>query len=76
MKRGEESGSIKITLRGEIKEEHITIMRKMDTRNKSEWSFNGNSFQTIINIFLTSETEKDSGNFLILKPEMFSSICE
>ncbi|KAF3437342.1 hypothetical protein FNV43_RR20095 [Rhamnella rubrinervis] len=40
VKRGEESGSIRITLRGETKEERITIMRKMDTRNKSEWFFN------------------------------------
>ena len=42
VKRGEESGYIKITLRGTTKEESISIMRKMDTRNKSEWLFNGN----------------------------------
>ncbi|PON84829.1 Structural maintenance of chromosomes protein [Trema orientale] len=42
VKRGEESGYIKVTLRGASKEEHITIMRKMDTRNKSEWLLNGN----------------------------------
>lgn len=41
MKRGEESGHIKITLRGDSKQEHITITRKIDTRNKSEWLFNG-----------------------------------
>lgn len=41
VKRGEESGYIKISLRGDTKEEHLTIMRKIDTRNKSEWLFNG-----------------------------------
>ncbi|CAI8583498.1 unnamed protein product [Vicia faba] len=42
VKRGEESGHIKITLRGDSKEERITIMRKINTSNKSEWLFNGN----------------------------------
>lgn len=41
IKRGEESGYIKISLRGETKEEQLTIRRKIDTRNKSEWIFNG-----------------------------------
>lgn len=41
MKRGEESGYVTITLRGNTKEEKITITRKMDTHNKSEWLFNG-----------------------------------
>ncbi|XP_075078814.1 structural maintenance of chromosomes protein 5-like [Nicotiana tabacum] len=40
IKRGEESGYIKISLRGETKEEQLTIRRKIDTRNKSEWIFN------------------------------------
>lgn len=44
MKRGEESGHIKITLRGDNKEERITIMRKINTSNKSEWFFNGGVF--------------------------------
>ncbi|KAL5543600.1 hypothetical protein UlMin_007384 [Ulmus minor] len=43
VKRGQESGYIKITLRGATKEEEITIMRKIDTRNKSEWLLNGKS---------------------------------
>ncbi|CAA0808920.1 Structural maintenance of chromosomes protein 5 [Striga hermonthica] len=41
VKRGEEYGYIKICLRGETKEEPITITRKIDTRNKSEWLYNG-----------------------------------
>ncbi|KAH7851079.1 hypothetical protein Vadar_007020 [Vaccinium darrowii] len=41
VKRGEESGFIKISLRGDTKEEHLTITRRIDTRNKSEWLFNG-----------------------------------
>lgn len=41
MKRGEESGYVTILLRGDTKDEKITIMRKIDTRNKSEWLFNG-----------------------------------
>ncbi|XP_021736294.1 structural maintenance of chromosomes protein 5-like [Chenopodium quinoa] len=42
VKRGEESGYIKITLRGESREERIVITRKIDTSNKSEWLLNGN----------------------------------
>ncbi|XP_010922195.1 structural maintenance of chromosomes protein 5 [Elaeis guineensis] len=41
VKRGEESGYIKISLRGEVLEEKITIMRKIDTQNRSEWMLNG-----------------------------------
>ncbi|KAG2668731.1 hypothetical protein I3760_14G004700 [Carya illinoinensis] len=41
VKRGEESGYVTILLRGDTKDEKITIMRKIDTRNKSEWLFNG-----------------------------------
>ncbi|KAF8398367.1 hypothetical protein HHK36_017294 [Tetracentron sinense] len=41
VKRGEESAYIKISLKGDTKEEQITIVRKIDTRNKSEWLFNG-----------------------------------
>lgn len=41
MKRGEESGYIKITLRGDHRKEHINIMRKISTNNKSEWLLNG-----------------------------------
>ncbi|MCD9560307.1 Structural maintenance of chromosomes protein 5 [Datura stramonium] len=43
VKRGEESGYIKISLRGETKEDQLTVVRKIDTRNKSEWIFNGKS---------------------------------
>lgn len=42
VKRGEESGYIKISLRGNTYEEKITITRKIDIRNKSEWQLNGN----------------------------------
>lgn len=41
MKRGEESGYIKISLRGDTAEEKIMITRKIDTHNKSEWVLNG-----------------------------------
>ncbi|KAB1224969.1 Structural maintenance of chromosomes protein 5 [Morella rubra] len=41
VKRGEESGYIKISLRGDTKDEEITIMRRIDTHNKSEWLTNG-----------------------------------
>ncbi|CAN0917296.1 Structural maintenance of chromosomes protein 5 [Linum grandiflorum] len=41
VKRGEDSGYIKITLKGSSNNEKITITRKIDTRNKSEWLFNG-----------------------------------
>ncbi|OVA00848.1 RecF/RecN/SMC [Macleaya cordata] len=40
VKRGEVSGFIKISLRSDRAEEHITIMRKINTDNKSEWQFN------------------------------------
>ncbi|XP_071690087.1 structural maintenance of chromosomes protein 5 [Rutidosis leptorrhynchoides] len=41
VKRGEESGYTKITLRGETPNEKIVIMRKIDVRNKSDWLYNG-----------------------------------
>lgn len=41
VKRGEESGYIKICLRGESKQDQITITRKINTNDKSEWLFNG-----------------------------------
>lgn len=41
VKRGENAGFIKITLRGNAEGEQMTIMRKIDTQNKSEWLFNG-----------------------------------
>lgn len=41
VKRGEESGYTKITLRGDTPNEKIIITRKIDSRNKSEWLFNG-----------------------------------
>ncbi|XP_043691103.1 structural maintenance of chromosomes protein 5 isoform X3 [Telopea speciosissima] len=41
VKRGEESGYIRISLRGEALEEQISIKRKIDRHNKSEWMLNG-----------------------------------
>ncbi|XP_011047356.1 PREDICTED: structural maintenance of chromosomes protein 5-like isoform X2 [Populus euphratica] len=41
VKRGEESGHIKISLRGSTKDEKLTIIRRIDAHNKSEWLFNG-----------------------------------
>uniref|UniRef100_A0A2P2JKI7 Structural maintenance of chromosomes protein 5 n=1 Tax=Rhizophora mucronata TaxID=61149 RepID=A0A2P2JKI7_RHIMU len=41
VRRGEESGYVKISLRGNVKDEQITITRRIDKRNKSEWLFNG-----------------------------------
>lgn len=41
VKRGEESGYIKISLRGSTKDKCLVIIRKIDTHNKSEWTFNG-----------------------------------
>ncbi|GAB4832518.1 Structural maintenance of chromosomes protein 5 [Ancistrocladus abbreviatus] len=41
VKRGEESGYIRITLRGHTSEEQIKITRKIDMNNKSEWLLNG-----------------------------------
>ena len=44
VKRGEDSGYTKISLRGDTPKEKIIIMRKIDARNKSEWLFNGKLF--------------------------------
>ncbi|GAB2300145.1 Structural maintenance of chromosomes protein 5 [Dionaea muscipula] len=41
VKRGKESGFIKITLRGQRSGDLIQITRKIDTSNKSEWLLNG-----------------------------------
>ena len=48
MKRGEEFGYIKITLRGEAEEKPICITRKIDTSNKSEWLLNGKAIILIL----------------------------
>lgn len=50
VKRGEESGYIEICLRGESKQEQITIMRKIDTHNKSEWLFNGKVLYCLVRL--------------------------
>jgi len=54
VKRGEDSGHIKITLRGDHKEEQITIMRKINTSNKSEWVLNGGLFDTRYTLLLNA----------------------
>lgn len=41
VRHGAESGYIKICLKGERKDESITITRKIDARNKSDWLLNG-----------------------------------
>ncbi|XP_076941045.1 structural maintenance of chromosomes protein 5-like [Bidens hawaiensis] len=41
VKRGEESGYTKITLRGNTPDAKIVIMRKIDVRNRSDWLHNG-----------------------------------
>ncbi|XP_074302733.1 structural maintenance of chromosomes protein 5-like [Silene latifolia] len=41
VKRGEDSGYVKITLRGDTSDDQISITRKIDTSNKSEWLLNG-----------------------------------
>ncbi|RWR76688.1 structural maintenance of chromosomes protein 5 isoform X1 [Cinnamomum micranthum f. kanehirae] len=41
VKRGEESGFIKISLRGDTTDEQICITRKINTQNRSEWLVNG-----------------------------------
>ena len=53
MKRGEDSGHIKITLRGDHKEEQITIMRKINTSNKSEWVLNGGISDTYLKFWIS-----------------------
>jgi len=47
VKWGEESGHVKLTLRGEHKEDRITIMRKINISSKSEWFLNGKIFNTL-----------------------------
>ncbi|KAF0927865.1 hypothetical protein E2562_036789 [Oryza meyeriana var. granulata] len=41
VKRGEESGHVKISLRGNTPDHKICITRKIDTNNKSEWQLDG-----------------------------------
>lgn len=56
VKRGEESGYVKITLKGESKGEKISIMRKIDIHNKSEWVLNGISPFNLTEFFSLSES--------------------
>ncbi|TVU08593.1 hypothetical protein EJB05_42002, partial [Eragrostis curvula] len=41
VKRGEVSGHVKISLRGDTPDDKICITRKIDNKNKSEWLLNG-----------------------------------
>ncbi|CAA7395978.1 unnamed protein product [Spirodela intermedia] len=41
VKRGEDNGYIKLSLRGCTSEERITVIRSINTQNKSEWQLNG-----------------------------------
>ncbi|CAL5041228.1 unnamed protein product [Urochloa decumbens] len=41
VKRGEVTGHVKISLRGDTPDDKICITRKIDTKNKSEWLLNG-----------------------------------
>uniref|UniRef100_A0A0D9WKM6 Structural maintenance of chromosomes protein 5 n=1 Tax=Leersia perrieri TaxID=77586 RepID=A0A0D9WKM6_9ORYZ len=41
VKRGEESGHVKISLRGDTPDHKLCITRKIDTNNKSEWQLDG-----------------------------------
>uniref|UniRef100_A0A0E0L6N5 Structural maintenance of chromosomes protein 5 n=1 Tax=Oryza punctata TaxID=4537 RepID=A0A0E0L6N5_ORYPU len=41
VKRGEDSGHVKISLRGNTPDHKLCITRKIDTNNKSEWQLDG-----------------------------------
>ncbi|BAS95683.1 Os05g0596600, partial [Oryza sativa Japonica Group] len=41
VKRGEDSGHVKISLRGNTPDHKLCITRKVDTNNKSEWQLDG-----------------------------------
>lgn len=56
VKRGEESGYTKITLRGNTPEEKIVITRKIDARNRSEWLHNGELMFISLDMNLMLET--------------------
>ncbi|PNT70610.1 hypothetical protein BRADI_2g14160v3 [Brachypodium distachyon] len=43
VKRGEDSGHVKLTLRGDTPDHNICITRKIDSDNKSEWLLDGAS---------------------------------
>jgi chromosome segregation ATPase len=43
VKRGEESGHVKLSLRGDAPGRDICITRKINTNNKSEWLLDGNA---------------------------------
>ncbi|XP_024025820.1 structural maintenance of chromosomes protein 5 [Morus notabilis] len=74
VKRGEESGYIKITLRGATKEEKITIMRKIDTHNKSEWLFNGKAVPKKEIAEITKSFNIQVGNLTQFLPQ--DRVCE
>ena len=51
MKRGEDSGYVKLSLRGYSSEEQITVLRIINTQNKSEWQLNGIQQYLFLSIF-------------------------
>ncbi|KAM2601544.1 hypothetical protein COP2_040892 [Malus domestica] len=74
VKRGEASGYIKITLRGDTEEEHIEIMRKIDTRNKSEWLYNGRAVPKKDVVEITQRFNVQVNNLTQFLPQ--DRVCE
>ncbi|MQL85557.1 hypothetical protein Taro_018094 [Colocasia esculenta] len=63
VKRGEDSGSIKISLRGYTPDQQIIITRKIDTQKKSEWQLNGRCLILKFLLLLISYVSSFSGRF-------------
>ncbi|CAM8889041.1 unnamed protein product [Rhodiola kirilowii] len=74
VKRGEESGYIKISLRGNTKEVKHTIMRKIDVHNKSEWLLNGKSVPKKEVISVTQSFNIQVNNLTQFLPQ--DRVCE
>uniref|UniRef100_A0A7N0USJ7 Structural maintenance of chromosomes protein 5 n=1 Tax=Kalanchoe fedtschenkoi TaxID=63787 RepID=A0A7N0USJ7_KALFE len=74
VKRGEESGYIKISLRGNTKEEKLTIMRKIDVHNKSEWILNGISVPKKEVVLVTQSFNIQVSNLTQFLPQ--DRVCE
>lgn len=74
VKRGEESGYIRISLRGATKEQQLVITRKIDTRNKSEWLFNGKAVPKKDVIEVTRQFNIQVNNLTQFLPQ--DRVCE
>uniref|UniRef100_A0A0D9XTG6 Structural maintenance of chromosomes protein 5 n=1 Tax=Leersia perrieri TaxID=77586 RepID=A0A0D9XTG6_9ORYZ len=74
VKRGEESGPARISLRGYTPDQTISITRKIDTKNKSEWQIDGSTVPRKEVVDLIKKFNIQVNNLTLFLPQ--DRVCE